>query len=45
MHALFGMGIVKSSRDLGGDLLYEVTFDSGETKKLMATFARLKEIK
>ena len=44
-HDLFGIGVVKGSRDLGGDILYEVTFASGETKKLMATYARLKEIK
>ena len=40
-HAAFGAGIVQSARDMGGDILYEVAFDSGETKKLMATFARL----
>ncbi len=40
-HAMFGGGTVISSRDMGGDVLYEVRFDSGEIKKLMATFARL----
>ena len=44
MHSVFGIGTVKSARDLGGDILYEVKFDSGEIKKLMATFAHLKEI-
>ena len=43
-HAMFGDGTVVSARDLGGDVLYEVKFDSGETKKLMATFAKLKKI-
>lgn len=43
-HAMFGEGIILSSRDMGGDVLYEVKFDSGETKKLMATFARLENI-
>ena len=43
-HAMFGAGSILSSRDMGGDVLYEVRFDSGETKKLMATFAKLKKI-
>ena len=43
-HAMFGDGTIISARDLGGDVLYEVKFDSGETKKLMATFAKLKKI-
>jgi hypothetical protein len=29
---------------MGGDILYEVKFDSGVTKKLMATFAKLKTV-
>ena len=43
-HAIFGEGEILSTRDLGGDVLYEVKFNSGETKKLMATFAKLKKI-
>ena len=43
-HAIFGDGEILSTRDLGGDVLYEVRFNSGETKKLMATFAKLKKI-
>ena len=43
-HAVFGEGIVVSAREMGGDILYEVSFDSGITKKLMATFAKLKKI-
>ena len=43
-HAMFGTGTVLSARDMGGDVLYEVAFDSGEKKKLMATFARLTKI-
>ena len=42
VHSLFGMGTVTSAREMGGDILYEVKFDSGVTKKLMATFAKLK---
>ena len=43
-HAIFGTGVVKSMREMGGDILYEVAFDSGSVKKLMATFAKLKKI-
>lgn len=43
-HAMFGEGCILSSRDMGGDVLYEVRFDDGQTKKLMATFAKLKKI-
>ncbi len=43
-HAMFGEGEILSSRDMGGDVLYEVKFDTGVTKKLMATFAKLKKI-
>ena len=43
-HAMFGEGVVLSTRDMGGDVLYEVHFDNGQTKKLMATFAKLKKI-
>lgn len=42
VHATFGAGTVTSMTDMGGDILYEVHFDSGESKKLMATYARLK---
>ena len=43
-HTVFGDGTIASARDMGGDVLYEVKFDSGVTKKLMATFAKLKKI-
>ncbi len=43
-HAMFGEGVIVSARDMGGDILYEVNFDSGATKKLMATFAKLKKL-
>ena len=43
-HTVFGDGKIISARELGGDVLYEVAFDSGVTKKLMATFAKLKKI-
>lgn len=43
-HAMFGCGVIVSAKDMGGDVLYEVKFDSGSTKKLMATFAKLTKI-
>ncbi len=43
-HATFGSGVILSARDMGGDVLYEVKFDTGVIKKLMATFAKLKKI-
>ncbi len=43
-HMSFGEGVILSSRDMGGDVLYEVMFDTGVTKKLMATFAKLKKV-
>ncbi len=43
-HTMFGNGVILSARDMGGDVLYEVKFDTGVTKKLMATFARLRKL-
>ena len=43
-HGIFGDGTVLSAKDMGGDVLYEVSFDNGQNKKLMATFAKLKKI-
>ena len=43
-HQMFGEGMIISAKDMGGDVLYEVKFDNGQTKKLMATFAKLKKI-
>ena len=43
-HGIFGDGEILSARDMGGDVLYEVRFDNGQVKKLMATFAKLKKI-
>ncbi len=42
-HATFGAGTIMSARTMGGDTLYEVEFDTVGTKKLMASFARLKK--
>ena len=43
-HAIFGEGVILSAKDMGGDVLYEVQFSSGQIKKLMATFAKLKRL-
>ena len=40
-HPLFGNGTVLTARPMGSDTLYEVQFDHGEKKKLMATYAKL----
>ncbi len=41
-HASFGKGEVLVSKEMGGDILYEIAFDSCGTKKLMATYAKLR---
>ncbi len=43
-HGLFGNGVILSVKQMGGDILYEVVFEEHGTKKLMATFAKLKKI-
>lgn len=41
-HLTFGEGTVISGKEMGTDILYEIAFDNAGTKKLMATFAKLK---
>ena len=43
-HATFGEGDLVSVKRMGADWLYEVIFDKVGTKKLMATYAKLKKI-
>lgn len=43
-HMTFGDGEVLSARSMGADTLYEVMFDKVGTKKLMATYAKLRKI-
>ncbi len=43
VHPTFGDGTVLSVQKMGSDALYEVVFDKVGTKKLMATFAKLKK--
>ena len=41
-HLTFGSGTVLSAREMGADILYEIAFDRVGTKKLMATYGKLK---
>ncbi len=43
-HATFGEGDIISVKPMGADKLIEVIFDNAGTKKLMATFAKLKKL-
>ncbi|MBE6573153.1 MAG: ATP-dependent DNA helicase PcrA [Ruminococcaceae bacterium] len=43
-HIKYGHGIIMSVSDMSGDYLYEVVFDNFGTKKMMATFAKLKKL-
>ena len=43
-HPAFGEGTVLSILDLAADVMYEIAFDDCGTKKLMATYAKLKKI-
>ena len=42
-HIMFGAGTVLSVKEMGADVLYEIAFDTVGTKKLMATYAKLKK--
>ena len=41
-HMMFGTGRILSAKNMGGDVLYEIAFDNVGTKKIMASFAKLK---
>lgn len=43
-HMTFGEGEILSVKPMGADTLYEIMFDKVGTKKLMATYAKLKKI-
>ena len=43
-HMTFGEGEIISVRPMGADTLYEIVFERVGTKKLMATYAKLKKI-
>ena len=44
LHMTFGEGEVMRVTPMGADTLYEIIFDRVGTKKLMATYAKLKKI-
>lgn len=43
-HMTFGVGLIISAKDMGSDTLYEIAFEKVGTKKLMATYAKLKRV-
>ncbi|MBR7161279.1 MAG: UvrD-helicase domain-containing protein, partial [Clostridia bacterium] len=43
-HYMFGAGTVRVVKEMGADVYYEIDFDKVGTKKLMATFAKLRKI-
>ena len=43
-HPIFGEGVILSTKPMAADTLLEVAFDRVGTKKLMATYAKLKKI-
>ena len=43
-HITFGEGEILSVKPMGADVLYEISFDKVGTKKLMATYAKLKKL-
>ncbi len=43
-HIKYGHGMILSVTDLSGDYMYEIAFDDFGTKKLMATYAKLKKL-
>ena len=40
-HPFFGAGEILTAQNMGGDMLYEIAFDSGSTKRIMGSFAKL----
>ena len=40
-HPIFGAGEILTAQNMGGDMLYEIAFDSGSTKRIMGSFAKL----
>ena len=43
-HITFGVGEILSVSEMGSDILYEIAFEDIGTKRLMATYAKLKKI-
>lgn len=43
-HSVFGEGVILSAKPMGGDVLLEIAFDTGTTKKIMSNFAKIQKI-
>ena len=43
-HLTFGTGEILSVKPMGADMMYEIVFDKAGTKKLMASYAKLKKL-
>ena len=41
-HPIFGKGFIMTTKAIGADTLYEIAFDNVGTKKIMASYAKLK---
>ncbi len=41
-HPMFGVGMITAAQKLGPDTMYEIAFDNFGTKKMMATYAKIK---
>ncbi len=44
MHNAFGKGVILSVQPVGGDYFLEIAFEKASTKKIMATYAKLKKL-
>ena len=43
-HNVFGQGTVDDAKRMGNDTMLTITFDNGQTKKVMANFARIDKL-
>ncbi len=43
-HNVFGQGTVDDAKRMGNDTMLTITFDNGQTKKVMANFARIEKL-
>ncbi len=43
-HPVFGEGMIIGVKPMASDVLYEVAFDNGGTKKIMGNFAKMKKV-
>ena len=43
-HNVFGQGTVQEAKRMGNDTMLTIAFDNGQTKKVMANFARIEKV-